>query len=228
MSWISENELVDMMIHTSEQKWDCTATATCHRAGRPAIAHQLDSGPRIHASSPIRTPHHDRLAIHRSENCGEKLPSSWSCAFGTQANFATDCSLWPILQMSPGLMRAREPYRAKNAVTGLAIGSFIVGVWLYSMSAVKQDNFDDVDEEARAMVKAGVKPLAEKGAEAMTTVAITKEKEEKKAHRGLLALLDTKLPGLLDPEGRTVVFGAPPVDRIGRIGHGGSSRSSRP
>ncbi|KAH9002232.1 Oxysterol-binding protein-domain-containing protein [Lactarius hatsudake] len=54
--------------------------------------------------------------------------------------------------MSRGLLRAREPYRVKNAITGLAISSFAVGVWLYSMSAVKQDNFDDVDEEARAMV----------------------------------------------------------------------------
>lgn len=117
--------------------------------------------------------------------------------------------------MSAGLMRAREPYRVKNALTGLAIGSFIVGVWLYSMSAVKQDNFDDVDEEARAMVRAGVKPMEEKGAEAMS---VKKEEGEKRVHRGLLALLDAKYPRLLDPEGKTVVFGAPAVDRIGRIG----------
>jgi cytochrome c oxidase assembly factor 3 len=126
-----------------------------------------------------------------------------------------------ILQMSTGLMRAREPYRAKNALTGLVIGSFIVGVWLYSMSAVKQDNFDDVDEEARAMVRAGVKTLEDRGAEAMT-VAGGREKKKKKAH-GLLGLLDGKLPGLLDPEGKTMVWGAPPVDCIGRIGQSGSS-----
>jgi cytochrome c oxidase assembly factor 3 len=122
--------------------------------------------------------------------------------------------------MSAGLMRAREPYRVKNALTGLAIGSFIVGVWLYSMSAVKQDNFDDVDEEARAMVRAGVKPLEEKpekGVEGMTTTTVEKR------HRGLLALLDGKFPGLLDGEGKTVVFGAPAVDRIGRIGQGVTS-----
>jgi len=129
----------------------------------------------------------------------------------------------PILQMSTGLMRAREPYRVKNAVTGLAIGSFIVGVWLYSMSAVKQDNFDDVDEEARAMVRAGVKPMEEKGADAMTSATVAGRGN----HRGLLALVDAKLPGLLDPEGKTVVFGAPAVDRIGRIGQGGSSRTYR-
>lgn len=131
-----------------------------------------------------------------------------------------------MLQMSAGLRRAREPYRAKNALTGLAIGSFIVGVWLYSMSAVKQDNFDDVDEEARAMVRAGVKTLEDKGAEAMTAAAERGEEKDNKVHKthGLLALLDDKLPGLLEPEGKTVVWGAPPVDSIGRIGHSGSSR----
>lgn len=123
--------------------------------------------------------------------------------------------------MSEGLMRAREPYRVKNALTGLAIGSFIVGVWLYSMSAVKQDNFDDVDEEARAMVRAGVKPAEEKGGEeVMRSVG---QKSERGI--GLLALLDSRFPRLLDPERKTVVFGAPPVNSIGRIGHGGSSRT---
>jgi cytochrome c oxidase assembly factor 3 len=119
-------------------------------------------------------------------------------------------------------MRAREPYRVKNALTGLAIGSFIVGVWLYSMSAVKQDNFDDVDEEARAMARAGVKPVEEKGVDEMAV----KVKEEKRA-RGLLGSLDARFPRLLDPEGKSMVFGAPPVDRIGRIGQGGSSRTDR-
>lgn len=53
--------------------------------------------------------------------------------------------------MSPGLKRAREPYRVKNAIMGLTLGAFAVGIWAYSISAVKQDVFDDVDEEARAM-----------------------------------------------------------------------------
>lgn len=128
--------------------------------------------------------------------------------------------------MSSGLMRAREPYRAKNALTGLAIGSFIVGVWLYSMSAVKQDNFDDVDEEARAMVRTGVKTLEGKGAEAITAVTVKEKEKESKAH-GLLAPLDDKYPGLLDPEGKTMVWGAPPVDCIGRMWHGGSCRRPR-
>ncbi len=53
--------------------------------------------------------------------------------------------------MSPGLQRAREPYRVKNALLGLTLGAFAVGVWAYSISAVKQDVFDDVDEEVAAL-----------------------------------------------------------------------------
>lgn len=54
--------------------------------------------------------------------------------------------------MSPGLQRAREPFRLRNALTGLVLTGFAVGVWAYSIGAVKQDAFDDVDEEARALM----------------------------------------------------------------------------
>jgi cytochrome c oxidase assembly factor 3 len=126
--------------------------------------------------------------------------------------------------MSIGLKRAREPYRVKNMLTGLAIGSFVVGVWLYSMSAVKQDNFDDVDEEARAIARAGVKVVEDKGSKRNLEVtspmptpppSVTSGTEAKA--QGLLALLDEKFPRLLDPKGKTIVWGAPPVDRIGRM-----------
>ncbi|KAF8638522.1 hypothetical protein AX17_002065 [Amanita inopinata Kibby_2008] len=53
--------------------------------------------------------------------------------------------------MSPGLLRAREPYRFRNALTGLGLGICAVAIWAYSISAVKQDVFDDIDEEARAL-----------------------------------------------------------------------------
>ncbi|CAE6477266.1 unnamed protein product [Rhizoctonia solani] len=52
--------------------------------------------------------------------------------------------------MSPALKRARQPFALKNAITGTAIAAFAVGVWAYSISAVKQDNFDDIDAEANA------------------------------------------------------------------------------
>jgi len=53
--------------------------------------------------------------------------------------------------MSPGLQRAREPYRVKNAILGLSLSAFAVGIWAYSISAVKQDVFDDIDEEVAAL-----------------------------------------------------------------------------
>lgn len=53
--------------------------------------------------------------------------------------------------MSPGLQRARAPFRFRNAFTGGILASFAIGVWAYSLSAVAQDDFSDVDEEAKAI-----------------------------------------------------------------------------
>ncbi|KAF9450175.1 hypothetical protein P691DRAFT_758440 [Macrolepiota fuliginosa MF-IS2] len=57
--------------------------------------------------------------------------------------------------MSPGLQRAREPFRFRNALTGLGLGLFAFGIYSYSISAVKQDVFDDIDEEAKALARTG-------------------------------------------------------------------------
>lgn len=140
--------------------------------------------------------------------------------------------------MSPGLKRAREPYRLRNALTGIALGAFAVGIWAYSISAVKQDVFDDVDEEARAIARTG------------TAAEVLSVKEEKKTMeaaiaaatatsapssstvsptpstalartptpgRGLLQHLDSRFPRLLDPQRKTLIWGAPPVDNIGKM-----------
>ena len=56
--------------------------------------------------------------------------------------------------MSPGLQRARAPFRVRNAITGLVLTGFAAGVWAYSISAVKQDDFSDIDEEAKALARA--------------------------------------------------------------------------
>jgi cytochrome c oxidase assembly factor 3 len=53
--------------------------------------------------------------------------------------------------ISPSLQRARQPYVLRNAITGLVIGAFVTSVWAYSISAVKQDNFDDVDATALSL-----------------------------------------------------------------------------
>lgn len=138
--------------------------------------------------------------------------------------------------MSPGLQRARAPYRVQNALMGIALGAFGVGVWAYSISAVKQDVFDDVDEQARELREAGVvlKSLEDEEKDRRRAAAgshsdefigsvIESNGNGTPAHpnpstvftRGLLARALS--PNLLDPERKTLVWGAPPVDNIGLL-----------
>ena len=143
--------------------------------------------------------------------------------------------------MSPGLQRAREPYRVKNALLGLALGAFAVGVWAYSISAVKQDVFDDVDEEVAALSAVSKSKLTTTGesitdqvtspkASASDVSTVSAEAADALAEaagvraaisrplRGILPPLDKYLPGLLDPERKTLVWGAAPVDKMGKMG----------
>ena len=136
--------------------------------------------------------------------------------------------------MSPGLQRAREPFRLRNAITGVLLAGFAVGVWAYSIGAVKQDVFDDVDEEARAlMAGSGLqkaedvptenKPLAVEPTQSTTspTPAAPEARPETKltTGRGILPpLLERRFPSVLDPSSRTLVWGAPSVDNVGKLG----------
>ena len=108
-------------------------------------------------------------------------------------------------------------------------------MWAYSISAVKQDVFDDVDEEARALNAAtNERPLPGPshrlaGAAGVVAGDTPRETERaavlpvREAHlssrpRGLLlAALGDRLPWLFEPIHKTMVWGAPPVDHIGRI-----------
>jgi cytochrome c oxidase assembly factor 3, fungi type len=155
--------------------------------------------------------------------------------------------------MSPGLKRAREPYRIKNAIVGFGLGAFAVGVWAYSISAVKQDVFDDVDEEAKALasVSSSPSPSTSSGATstmsasraAMTTtiapsspgasgVAVSPGPlgttnivvSEPLPPASIPTIIQSRgvlgrwFPRLLDPQTKTLVSGAPPVDNIGKVG----------
>lgn len=147
--------------------------------------------------------------------------------------------------MSPGLQRAREPYRVKNAILGLALGAFAAGVWAYSISAVKQDVFDDVDEEVAAL-SVGPKgknaaalaaddtpgavidttpinptPSSKPMPQAVTEYIFRVQAPESNAAKGILPSLEKHLPlwfKLLDPQRKTLVWGAPPVDNMGKMG----------
>ncbi|KAJ6587780.1 hypothetical protein B0H10DRAFT_810867 [Mycena sp. CBHHK59/15] len=152
-------------------------------------------------------------------------------------------SYWKNGRMSPGLLRARRQYHMKNALVGGTLLAFVAGVFAYSMAAVKQDVFDDVDEaavrdarraalsvedEKRAMAAAGAAakglrhdvaglaaaPVQERAAEAAQGRGVL----EAERRRGVLVpLLEGRFPGLLDPAGKTLVWGAPSVDRIGSV-----------
>lgn len=138
--------------------------------------------------------------------------------------------------MSPGLQRARAPYRVQNALMGITLGAFGIGVWAYSISAVKQDVFDDVDEQARELREAGVvlKSLEDEEKDRRRAAAGSHSEEfigtvnesngsgapaipnsPPVATRGLLA--NALSQHLLDPERKTLVWGAPPVDNFGSL-----------
>jgi len=46
----------------------------------------------------------------------------------------------------------------------MIVAAFGIGVWAYSISAVKQDVFDDVDEEARVLAAQRQKDMEPKAA----------------------------------------------------------------
>jgi cytochrome c oxidase assembly factor 3 len=50
--------------------------------------------------------------------------------------------------VSEGLARARRPFRTANVLTGGVIAGFAFSVYIYSIRAVKQDDFSDIDMPA--------------------------------------------------------------------------------
>ncbi|KAK3936004.1 cytochrome c oxidase assembly factor 3, mitochondrial [Diplogelasinospora grovesii] len=47
-------------------------------------------------------------------------------------------------RQSPALIRARRPYLVKNAILGASISAFAIGVYIYTLNVVGQDEFEDV------------------------------------------------------------------------------------
>ncbi|KAK4053859.1 hypothetical protein OIV83_001515 [Microbotryomycetes sp. JL201] len=85
--------------------------------------------------------------------------------------------------VSEGLMRARKPFRTANAITGLAIMGFAVSVYLYSIRAVSQDDFSDVEA-----------PTAEQKMSMTSIEDERRTREQQKLDRlGGLSALDTGL-----------------------------------
>ncbi|KAJ3923762.1 hypothetical protein F5877DRAFT_30877 [Lentinula edodes] len=139
--------------------------------------------------------------------------------------------------MSPGLKRARAPFLVRNTLTGVLLGAFAVGVYTYSIRAVRQDDFADIDDETNAQrEKERLAQLEKMRRESATVLTVGEEKDvmeraakavareingamaTQRSRRGVLVgLLDKTLPGALDPTKKTLVWGAPDVDNIGRV-----------
>ena len=138
--------------------------------------------------------------------------------------------------MSPGLLRARAPFKVRNAITGVTIAALVVGVWAYSIAAVKQDSFADVDDEARILAASGstqnIRSIEDEEKAKASTITSTLTSTSASpvqpqspsvatpglAPRGVLApLFERHYPRLLDPTNKTLVWGAPPVDKFGRL-----------
>lgn len=131
--------------------------------------------------------------------------------------------------MSPGLLRARAPFRLQNAITGLVLAGFATAVWAYSIRAVKQDDFSDVDDEAREMMK-GKETTASTSMGVVPAVEVSAGSTGVRTElpRGVLVpLLDRAFPRLLDPTQKTLVWGAPPLDDLGRVCLRGSTEAGR-
>ncbi|KAL8761537.1 MAG: hypothetical protein Q9184_002357 [Pyrenodesmia sp. 2 TL-2023] len=47
-------------------------------------------------------------------------------------------------RQTAALIRARQPFLVKNIFTGLGIASFAIGIYAFTISAVAQDDFSDV------------------------------------------------------------------------------------
>ncbi len=142
------------------------------------------------------------------------------------------------------MKRAREPFKLRNTLTGVVLAGFAVGVWAYSIGAVKQDDFGDVDEEARAlMAGSGLQNPVDGVAEARGTADVAKTSPVAAPsapvaeppsiptavigprRRGILpSLLERRFPRLLDPQTSTLVWSAPPVDNVGKLRVAGGTK----
>jgi len=135
--------------------------------------------------------------------------------------------------ISPSLARARAPFRTQNLITGGTLIGFAVAVWAYSISAVKQDNFDDIDFEAintsvaekakRTSLEDEAKSRSEASASILSTVITPTSSRTLETglsdERGLIRKLVSGSSSTIYPHGQTtLVANAPPIDRIGLIG----------
>jgi cytochrome c oxidase assembly factor 3 len=126
--------------------------------------------------------------------------------------------------VSEGLKRARAPFRTRNAIVGLGLSGFMFSVYLYSIRAVAQDDFADLQpptEEQRRNRESLKASQFE-----MPSLPSPSSLSQASSPDALLPSQPTPETGIL---GRVrgafggrgtnskLVWAAPPVDNLGRI-----------
>lgn len=76
------------------------------------------------------------------------------------------------------MKRAREPFLVRNTITGILLGAFVVGVYTYSIRAVRQDDFGDIDEDTKTQREAEREVLLEKMRRESATVLTVGEEQD--------------------------------------------------
>ncbi|GAA5868913.1 hypothetical protein JCM3774_006789 [Rhodotorula dairenensis] len=147
--------------------------------------------------------------------------------------------------VSEGLKRARRPFRTRNFITGGVITAFAFSVYMYSIRAVAQDDFSDLDqpvsEEQRRLARSIEDERRDREAVVADRLAIrpagtplaASSAPVSAAAPGAVAAgvapapvagpptsVFDRLRGTFGGRGTdsALVWGAPPVDRLGRIG----------
>ncbi|CAF9908361.1 MAG: hypothetical protein HETSPECPRED_008056 [Heterodermia speciosa] len=79
-------------------------------------------------------------------------------------------------RQTAALIRARQPFLIKNIITGIGICGFVISVYSFTINAVAQDDFSDV-QVPDAPAQPPHTPNA--GAETSTTQAVLDQQREK-------------------------------------------------
>lgn len=148
-----------------------------------------------------------------------------------EGGFPLSTQVFCMQGTSPALERARQPFRVRNAITGGLLFGFAVSVWAYSISAVKQEDFDDVDAEALNLDRRRAS-LSESASTKISESSIptyqpkpSEEPPSSLSRHSAPSVLAQFRPTILDnfihvrhpTEGNLLVWGAPPLTNIGSI-----------
>jgi len=107
--------------------------------------------------------------------------------------------------MSAALQRARRPFRVRNTLVGLGVAAFAAGAYTYSISAVKQEDFSDIDILAPAVAdRAAIKSIEDEQKEkqelkALGAAAVSKAMASGDQRSGILQPAASSTPDFVAP-----------------------------